>query len=133
MGREALDMSVSPRQNFSKPPPVPDVPTVTRAPRLARWNSSATASPMGKTVDEPSIAMTAGLAVCACCCDESLPPPHAAHVERTKKAESTRFMPSAYGEEITPSFQACNGRVNNPNLLRRRRRFFRFEIDPPWR
>ena len=29
IGREALEMSVSPLQNFSKPPPVPDVPTVT--------------------------------------------------------------------------------------------------------
>jgi hypothetical protein len=36
MGREAFAISISPRQNFWKPPPVPDVPTVTRAPRLAR-------------------------------------------------------------------------------------------------
>ena len=28
IGREASEMSVSPAQNFSKPPPVPDVPTV---------------------------------------------------------------------------------------------------------
>ena len=29
IGREAFEMSVSPRQNFLKPPPVPDMPTVT--------------------------------------------------------------------------------------------------------
>jgi hypothetical protein len=47
--------SVSPRQNFLKPPPVPDTPTVTRwRPCFAFWNSSATASVTGKTVLEPS-------------------------------------------------------------------------------
>ena len=30
IGREPLEMSVSPRQNFLKPPPVPEMPTVTR-------------------------------------------------------------------------------------------------------
>ena len=30
IGREASEMSVSPRQNFLKPPPVPEMPTVTR-------------------------------------------------------------------------------------------------------
>ena len=29
IGREAFEMSVSPRQNFLKPPPVPEMPTVT--------------------------------------------------------------------------------------------------------
>ena len=47
-------MSVSPRQNFLKPPPVPDTPTVTLiAPFLAFWNSSATASVIGNTVPHP--------------------------------------------------------------------------------
>jgi hypothetical protein len=56
IGREALEMSVSPRQNFLKPPPVPDTPTVTLyLPRWAFWNSSATASVIGNTVLEPSI------------------------------------------------------------------------------
>ena len=32
IGREASVMSVSPRQNFLKPPPVPEMPTVTRTP-----------------------------------------------------------------------------------------------------
>ena len=53
IGREAPVMSVSPRQNFLKPPPVPDRPTVTRVP-VADWNSSAIASEMGNTVEDPS-------------------------------------------------------------------------------
>ena len=48
-------MSVSPAQNFSKPPPVPEVPTVTRTPGFSLWNSSATASVSGATVLEPSM------------------------------------------------------------------------------
>ena len=56
IGREASEMWVSPRQNFLKPPPVPEMPTVTRTSRpLAFWNSSATASVTGNTVLEPSI------------------------------------------------------------------------------
>jgi hypothetical protein len=56
IGREAFEMSVSPRQNFLKPPPVPEIPTVTRTlPFLAFWKSSATASVTGNTVEEPSI------------------------------------------------------------------------------
>ena len=52
-------MSVSPRQKRLKPPPVPEMPTVTRTlPRLLIWNSSATASAIGNTVLEPSILMT---------------------------------------------------------------------------
>ncbi len=52
-------MSVSPRQNFLKPPPVPEMPTVTLiAPFFAFWNSSATASVIGNTVLEPSILTT---------------------------------------------------------------------------
>ena len=54
IGREASLMSISPRQNFWKPPPVPEMPTVTLTPWLAFWNSSATASLMGKTVLDPS-------------------------------------------------------------------------------
>ena len=51
-------MSVSPRQNFLKPPPVPEMPTVTLdLPRSRFWNSSAIASVIGYTVLEPSISM----------------------------------------------------------------------------
>src|SRR5688572_33194881 len=56
IGGDALEMSVSARQNFLKPPPVPEMPTVTlMAFFLAFWNSSATASVTGYTVEEPSI------------------------------------------------------------------------------
>ena len=55
IGREASFMSVSPLQNFLKPPPVPANATVTLTPLLAFWNSSATASVIGYTVLEPSI------------------------------------------------------------------------------
>ena len=57
IGREASEMSVSPAQNFSKPPPVPDVPTVTCTSGYSSLNSSAAASANGATVDEPSIAI----------------------------------------------------------------------------
>src|SRR5687767_1014137 len=60
IGRDAFEITVSPRQNFWNPPPVPESPTVTRCPAFCFWNSSATASVIGNTVLEPSIAMTAG-------------------------------------------------------------------------
>src|SRR6187402_562207 len=56
MGRDAPVMAISPAQNFLKPPPVPETPMVTRA-GLVFWNSSATASVMGNTVEDPSMAM----------------------------------------------------------------------------
>src|SRR5262245_45818314 len=56
IGRDAFEISVSPRQNFLNPPPVPEMPTVTLTlPFVDFWNSSATASVIGKTVLEPSI------------------------------------------------------------------------------
>src|SRR5688572_19862354 len=74
MGREASEMSISSRQNFWNPPPVPEMPTVTLVPGFAFWNSSATASVIGYTVLEPSTWMT-----CCCCCEEACwlvsPPP----------------------------------------------------------
>ena len=48
-------MSVSPAQNFTKPPPVPLSATGTWTPEFAVWKSSATSSAIGKTVLEPSI------------------------------------------------------------------------------
>src|SRR5829696_5589543 len=57
IGREASEMSVSPAQNFSKPPPVPEVPTVIFTSGYSSLNSSAAASANGATVDEPSIAI----------------------------------------------------------------------------
>ncbi len=49
-------MSISPAQNFSKPPPVPDSPTVTWTSGFSPWKPSAAACANGKTVLEPSIA-----------------------------------------------------------------------------
>ena len=43
IGREALEMSVSPAQNFSKPPPVPDWPTEIFTSGLSSLKSSAAA------------------------------------------------------------------------------------------
>jgi hypothetical protein len=57
MGREPFEMSVSPRQNFLNPPPVPEMPTVTLTPLMDFWNSSAIASTAGNTVLDPSIAI----------------------------------------------------------------------------
>ena len=57
IGREASAMSISPAQNFSKPPPVPDSPTVTLTFGFSPWKPSAAAWANGKTVLEPSMAM----------------------------------------------------------------------------
>ena len=58
IGREASEMSVSPAQNFWKPPPVPEVPTVTVTPGFSPWNISAAADDSGSKVLDPS--MTTG-------------------------------------------------------------------------
>ena len=50
-------MSVSPAQKRSKPPPVPEIPTVTWTPEFWPWNASAPAERNGPTVLEPSISM----------------------------------------------------------------------------
>ena len=57
-----VEMSVSPAQNFSKPPPVPDWPTVIWTFGCSSLNSSAAAWANGKTVEEPSIADRAATA-----------------------------------------------------------------------
>ena len=73
IGREASEMSVSPAQNFSKPPPVPDLPTrdldvgVLLVEQLGRGLAN------GQTVDEPSMRDLA-LEVAAADAD-ALPPP----------------------------------------------------------
>ena len=61
IARDALEMSVSPRQNFSKPPPVPEKPTVTFAPSLfftlfdAFSKYFAATADSGYTVLDPSM------------------------------------------------------------------------------
>ena len=57
IGRDASDRSVSPLQNFLKPPPVPEMPTVTWTPGLAAPKASAAAVVSGPTVEEPSAEM----------------------------------------------------------------------------
>ena len=47
IGRDASAISISSRQNFATPPPVPEIPTVMRVPGRSLWNSSATASVTG--------------------------------------------------------------------------------------
>ena len=54
IGLDASEMSVSPAQNFLKPPPVPAVATVTLTPGATLRNISAAASLNGATVDDPS-------------------------------------------------------------------------------
>src|SRR5262245_56886654 len=54
IGREASWKSVSPAQNFLKPPPVPLTPTVTRTSGATLRYPSATASLMRNTVLDPS-------------------------------------------------------------------------------
>src|SRR6187399_1583178 len=58
IGRDAPLIAISELQNFLNPPPVPEIPIVTRAELVAR-NSSATASLRGNTVLDPSTAITA--------------------------------------------------------------------------
>ena len=43
IGREAFEMSVSPAQKRSKPPPVPETPTVTFTSEFSSWKNSAAA------------------------------------------------------------------------------------------
>ena len=72
IGREASEISVSPRQKRLKPPPVPEMPTVTRTlPRLWIWYSSATASVIGNTVLEPSTLTVCAIATFAAASDST--------------------------------------------------------------
>src|SRR5436189_1416508 len=57
MGRDASQMSRWPRTKFLKPPPVPDLSTLSATPRCCLLNSWATACESLKTVLEPSISI----------------------------------------------------------------------------
>jgi hypothetical protein len=74
IGREASLMSVSPRQNFWNPPPVPEMPTEMSTFGFAALNSSAIASLIGKTVLEPSTRIIPLSSLLACCSVGVLPP-----------------------------------------------------------
>jgi hypothetical protein len=77
-------MSVSPRQKRLKPPPVPEMPTVTWAPPPPEiWNSSATASVIGYTVLEPSISINSAA------CTVLAAPPSAARIPAARKVVLT--------------------------------------------
>jgi hypothetical protein len=92
IGREAVEMSVSPAQNFSKPPPVPDWATEMRTPGFSPWNASWAAWANGPTVLDPSIRMVP---------DRSPPPP-------PPFPESSSSPQAAMPRASTP--QAANGR-----------------------
>src|SRR5687767_306441 len=90
IGREASEISVSSRQNFWNPPPVPVVPTVTLVPGLAFWNSSATASVTGATVLEPSAVITEDGAAAPPAGEEPLPPHAESAAQSGRTARSLR-------------------------------------------
>ena len=71
IGREAFERSVSPRQKRSKPPPVPETPTVIWTSGFCCWKRSAAAVVYGPTVLEPSASIRP---------ERSLPAPVAAVV-----------------------------------------------------
>ena len=108
-------MSVSPLQKRSKPPPVPDTPTVMRAPLFARWKASAAAVANGATVLDPSAVKV----------PETLPEngraePVATHVvaARTVTPTSTtvlvtclriRFPLASFQWSVSPRWSLCRG------------------------
>ena len=74
IGRDALEMSVSPAQKTLKPPPVPDVPTETLTPGSCILKSSPAAAVSGWTVDDPSTTTSPDTPV-ASPVGDSAPPP----------------------------------------------------------
>src|SRR5690349_15509562 len=101
-------MSVSPTQNFSKPPPVPDWPTVMSTPGFCSWKDSATASVRGPTVLDPSIRISPERP------ESPLPPPLVlpvpelasspqAATPRTRRADEARVAASLFVGDDTES------------------------------
>ena len=70
-------MSVSPAQNFSNPPPVPEVPTVIFTFGFWPWNASWAACANGATVLDPSILIVPESPVLALALPLSSSPPQA--------------------------------------------------------
>ncbi len=92
--REAFERSVSPRQKRSKPPPVPETPTVTWTPEFAFWKRSAAAVAKGPTVLEPSAWIRP---------DRSLPPPEEVVVVPEASSSSPRPPPQPARSASSPS------------------------------
>ena len=108
IAREALEMSVSPAQNFSNPPPVPDVPTVTLTPGFSAWKSSAATVVSGATVLDPSMTTS----------------PESSSLEPESASSFSGSLPpqaaSARARVATPA--AATDRRRLPGVLRRRDR-----------
>ena len=113
-------MSVSPAQNFSKPPPVPEVPTVIFTFGFSPWKASWAAWANGATVLEPSILIVPERSpppppLFALALPLSSSPPHAATPRaRTPHAAMEMrifFMPrtlaSAETESVMPLWPSC--------------------------
>ncbi len=103
-------MSVSPAQNFSKPPPVPEVPTVICTSGFSSLNSSAAACANGATVEEPSMAILP---------DRSPPPPPPLPEAELSSSPPQAATPSASTSAsagmsvlifIIPSLSSCRER-----------------------
>src|SRR5918994_4380626 len=106
MGLDASEMSVSPAQNFWKPPPVPAVATVTLTPGSTSRKASAAASLTGATVDDPStvtVPLTSPLALPPAP-PELLWPPHPLI---NSEAAATAVIPANFNEreDTSDSFQ----------------------------
>ena len=91
IGRDAFEMSVSPAQKRSKPPPVPETPTVICTPEFSCWKRSAARVVNGPTVLEPSAWMRperlSDPPPVAPAPDSSSSPPHAAAANASSERE----------------------------------------------
>ena len=127
IGREASLMSVSPRQNFWNPPPVPDMPTEMSTFGFAFLNSSATASLMGKTVLDPSTRIMPLSSLLACSVVAPPPQPTARIAITTKLAvrrESFMALTLSGGNFalVTAMLNPCNRPETEPRRARSRHR-----------
>src|SRR5918999_2955219 len=91
IGRDASEMSVSPLQNFSNPPPVPDVPTGTWTRPCSSWNSSEATVVNGATVLDPSILIVPD----SCCWPPPWPAPPPPSSEPPPQATSAPVSATA--------------------------------------
>src|SRR5215213_4875076 len=124
IGRDASEMSVSPLQNFSKPPPVPDVPTVIFTFGFSPWNASWAACANGATVLEPSILIAPErsppvLALALPPLSSSSPPHAVAPSARTPHAAiemmiffMSRTLTPLGAQSVTRLWRSCEKAVN---------------------